>query len=148
MMTDQIDDFLDKIISLTDEGAKKWVAINACGRDSQICEKIVSSNNWDKNYVIDKNESYVFYVNEGFIALVSAVYGNAKVFSPTFDKRFLAACIGPGVDVEVLSDQGDFGQKVETLFQCILDNDRLTMPDALYDFLEKAVEKDGDDISR
>lgn len=148
MIGDQIDSFLEELISLTGKGIKEWIPLNVCSEGKKIGELISDSARWDKNYVVDALNSYVYYVDKGFVALISAIYGNAKVFSPTYDKIMLVACICPGTEVEILSDYGNYGEKINDLFQCILEHDRLTMPDALYEFLEKAVRIDGDDISR
>lgn len=72
-----------------------------------------------------------------YVLLVVAKYGNAKVFSPVMNKVLLLTCVQKGTQIEILTDYGDFTERICELEESVVDKDKLLFPDALYEFFGK-----------
>lgn len=139
MISDQIEQFIDDLYARTCEGKIIWNRLLMIKNKKMIAEKIAESDDWDKNYAIDLNDSYIYFVEEGFVLLASASFGGTKVKVPSLDKLELIVQIKEGMDVQTLTCYGDFNMMIRALKAKIEQDDKLILPDALYDFFRKAL---------
>ncbi|MCR5605642.1 MAG: hypothetical protein K6F69_02345 [Treponema sp.] len=139
MISDQIEHFIEGLQNLTGEDKIIWSRLSMIDNNTAILNKINESYDWHKDYSIDVNDSYIYFVEEGYVLLASAKFGGAKVLAPSLNKLELIVQIKMGMDVEILSSYGDFNMRIQELKNLIEQNDKLILPDALYEFFGKAL---------
>lgn len=147
MTSNQVEFFLDGLIENTDTAKLKWKPLSELKCWKKLCQELKFSDPIAfKEYSFSNIDSYYIEKEGGYVLLLSACYGNAPIFSPAFDQKFLVIKICSDIPFMNLCDydSNGFKEKINALYEIILykKSEQIEMPDAMYAFFNSIINGD------
>lgn len=143
MQAERTEGFIEGLCEETQSGQIKWQPLRMCKEWERFVTESDDMNGELEAYGVELDNSYFFAKEGGYVFLLEVHYGNKKLFSPAMDKYVLAVKINDMIPFQYLcdSENAEWKPLLEELYRYVCREDSYAMPDALYEFMDKVLEK-------
>lgn len=141
MQSEHTEGFIEGLCEKTQNGQIRWEPLRMCKKWVQFEAELGDMDERMEAYGASLDNSYFLEKEGGYVFLLEVHYGNKNLFSPALDKYVLAVKINDMIPFQYLCDSDNEAWKplLEELYGYVCREDAYTMPDALYDFMDKVL---------